>query len=224
MVDDAPIYRGLKLPPGTQMDDIINLTTRMDRRPKDTSILASMIFNYGIQCRFGVSDVRKTSIFAACNFSIANQYARDAGTGVVQLILPANALVIYNRSVGDSMMLLERRDVRDFTLHVGNYIEDPTVEQYLSQNSGQLFHDLVADAVKDVEEFTEIMRMFEDIALDVTNGYVADHVSELSPLRTDGTEYMIQGVSAYQAKVVKVRAPSNFGLPPKPKADDSIPF
>lgn len=185
--------------------------------------MASMLFNYGIQCRFGVSDVRKTSVFAAGSYNIAKSYAKSIGYGVVQLLLPANALVIYNRSIGDSLNRLERSDVREFALHVSKYIDDPTMEQYLTTNSGELFHNLVADAVKDGEEFVELMRLFEDLAIEITEGYVAERASEMTPTSYDGYECMIQGVSTYNAKVLEVTRPVTKEQM-QDVDDDNIPF
>lgn len=218
---EVPIYRGLKLPAGTEEGDVIPLSVRQNRRPKDASIMGSMLFNYGIQCRFGIPDVRKTSIFAASSLNIAKSYTDGPGFGVVQAMLPANAMVIYNRSVSDSLGILERQNVRDFTLHLGKYIEDPDVDEYLSTNSGQLFHDVVAEAVKDGEEFVEIMRMFEDLALEITDGYIAERASEMTASPRDFFECIIHGVSTYNGKVIEVVRPSGVE---RQVDDDNIPF
>ncbi|MNC21144.1 hypothetical protein D3C75_691130 [compost metagenome] len=220
---EVPIYRGLKLPEDASVGDIIPLTARQDRKPKDSSIMGSMLFNYGIQCRFGVSDVRKTSIFAACSYNIAKSYTAGVGRGVVQIIVPANSLVIYNRSVGDSLGILERRDVQAFILHMSKYIDDPTMDQYLSKNSGELFHDLVAEAVEDGEEFVELMRIFEDLAIEITDGYIAERAGEMTASARDSFECMVHGVSAYSGKILEIINPT-AQQNQQQVDDDNIPF
>lgn len=218
---EAPIYRGLKVPPGTERGDIIELSVRQDRQPKDTSILASMLFNYGIECRFGIADIRKTSIFAASTEYVAEQYATFSGGGVIRLMLPQDAMVVYHPDVSDSMNVLERKDVKDFQLHVSNYIADPTRAQYISANSGELFQELISDDIEDGEDFVELMRMFQDLAIQITEGWNAVRVGDLNQYDRP-IEYMINGVRAYSGKVIHIHEST-----PKPEQsvdDDGIPF
>lgn len=219
---DVPIYRGMKLPSGTEEGDIIRVSARQDRRPKDATIMASMLFNYGIQCRFGVPDVRKTSVFAAGSYNIAKSYTAGVGRGVVQVQLPANAMVIYNRDIADSLGVLERANIKEFIMYMGKYIDDPTVDQYVNQNSGELFHELASEAIEDGEEFVEVMRIFEDLALEITANYVAERAGDLEPSMNTSIEYMINGVIAYNAKVIEiVKPPSAVDVQVD---DDNIPF
>lgn len=218
---EAPIYRGLRVPPGTELGDIIELSVRPDRQPKDTSVLASMLFNYGIECRFGIADIRKTSIFAASSEYVAEQYSTFSGGGVIQLVLPEDAVAVYHPDVSDSMNILERKDVKDFANHVGKYIEDPTRAQYISTNSGELFQQLVSNEIEDGEDFVETMRMFQDLAIQMTEGWNAVRVGDLNE-QPNSVEYMINGVRAYSGKVIHLHEST-----PKPEQnvdDDGIPF
>lgn len=223
----VPIFRGIKVADDVEEGDILPLSAREDRKPKDTTVMASMLFNYGIQCRFGIPDVRKTSIYAASDESLAKTYARRPGYAVVKLQLPHDATVVFNPNVSDSMTPMERKDVKDFTLYMSKYIDDPSVHQYLSKNSGELFHELVSEAIEDGEEFIEVMRVFEDLALSITDGYQAGLASTMSYQPGKSVEFMIQGVREYSGEVVSVRKHIDLKpvAPPSPKFDaDGIPL
>ena len=104
---------------------------------------------------------------------------------------------------------------------MGKYIEDPTMDQYTSTNSGQLFHDLVAEAIEDGEEFIEVMRLFEDLALKITDGYIAERAGEMVATPKDYFECMVYGVSTYSGKVIEVIRPDGHK---REVDDDNIPF
>lgn len=220
----VPIFRGIKVADDVEKGDIIPLSAREDRKPKDTTVMASMLFNYGIQCRFGIPDVRKTSIYAAGDSSLAQTYARRPGYAVVKLQLPHDATIVFNPRVSDSMTPMERKDVKDFTLYMAKYIDDPSVDQYLKNNSGELFHDLVSEAIEDGEEFVEVMRMFEDLALSITEGYQAAMASSMQYEPGKSVEFMIQGVREYSGVVISVRKQIDLKTPAPKTDNDGIPY
>lgn len=98
------LFRGMGLrspaPPGT----IIDIPVRQDRKPLTASVLAAMLFDYGIERAFGVKNIRRRGLFCSTDRDQAQDYA-DAAKGqraVVELMPEPNTPVIYHPHQDDS--------------------------------------------------------------------------------------------------------------------------
>lgn len=115
-----PVFRGLA------MDSIkrysgqpVNFPIRKDRVPTDASYIFSAMFNMGIAMSFGVPEIRKQSAFASTDRSAAQRYATRSTednsrpgsvAAIVQLHVPAAAIIVFNPTIQDSYELEEDTD------------------------------------------------------------------------------------------------------------------
>lgn len=108
------LYRGVQTG-NAKKGSIFNASVRQDRRPSDTDTYDSALFNYGIELKFGISEIRKRAVFASTSIATARHYAvmgmehdkKARVNGVVQLKLAPSATIVFNPNISDSLELFE---------------------------------------------------------------------------------------------------------------------
>lgn len=102
--DHNRLFRGMGLRSPAQPGTVIDVPVRQDRKPLTASVLAAMLFDYGIERAFGVKNIRRRGLFCSTDRGQAQDYA-DAATGqrvVVELMPEPNTPVIYHPHQDDS--------------------------------------------------------------------------------------------------------------------------
>jgi hypothetical protein len=226
-----PVFRGLPRPlaPG---QTTVTLPVRKDRRPLEMSLPFSALFNYAFEVKFGIPNIRKTCVFSSTNKEQAGTYASDGngGTGnVVQLVVPQQAVIVFNPQVNDSLYMEEDDPgymLQDFMGELAeewsekNGGEDPsqlfdqTIEDlgvYMSSTGTQLFTNLIqAGTGGDPKRTAYYTKLLNRIARSVTSGYkqaTPQQFAKSYGKRESDIEIIIAGIDSYQGTVVDFEHP-----------------
>ncbi len=216
----TPLYRGL-WGRKHEVGEIVNLTVRTDRVPLTSGVLASAVFNYGIELTLGITDLRKTCLYASTSMRAAQSYGM-----LTQLRLPATATIVYNprradsytittsdpenpaRTLGKQCDVLAARltsiwakahPTEDEYELYEEYIEDA----YLSKTAKQLIDDFINVCTTDQSSRQRYHQAFEAIARKMVVGYRSINYGELpASVARDGIEVAIINVKTVQAEVL----------------------
>ena len=99
------LFRGMGLRTPEAPGTIVDIPVRQDRKPLTASVLAAMLFDYGIERAFGVKNIRRRGLFCSTDRVQAQDYADAAKTGqkaVVELLPEPGAPVIFHPQQDDS--------------------------------------------------------------------------------------------------------------------------
>lgn len=204
----TPLYRGMTVPLEKNVGDVIPITVRQDRKPKDASLLASVLFNYGIQKMCGIVDIRKRCSFASTSKVMAMTYARHADKAVVQLLLPGNAKIVFNPQIDDSLDLLANCPgmeglIRELKKHgyMGMQFDWDKPTSYLSMTALELWQDALNELDVDEPTIRKLNDMFEESAIAVVAGYQVYSPRNLDFRQDSDIECLIFGVTSYEGRV-----------------------
>lgn len=104
---DLGLYRGLTKP----LESPTKLPIRTDRRPRDSSLYETVLFNIGFELTYGVADIRNRCIFAATDIDDAFPYTvnHDENTSgsVVEARPLKQAKVAWKPGIADSVAALD---------------------------------------------------------------------------------------------------------------------
>ena len=185
-------YKAGLLRGSSKKGPLTQMRVRQDRTPLDASMAASVVFNYWIEQKTGVPNVRFRAMYATTSYSAAADYAN----GAVYCVLPVNtATVVYHPELSDSLQLLKR--INRSLLEISDAIS--TIE-LSSADPASVSIQKIMDRLQpdEVEAFKTLLstppaRMA---------GYVAGKAGDLAPVESDGInhpEIMIVDVSAVWA-------------------------
>lgn len=200
---EVPLFRGTRLPPSSEVGRVYNFKVRQDRQPANASELASVIFNHGIQRLLGIEDIRKRSIFASSSLENAEQYVTNQADGVVQLILPDTATVVFNPNVRDSLHVFHDflRDIRQLKTMLWTHGNDGQdfEDLYLTQTADNVWRTVLSSIEPHVHDY--LISKFNQIADQMVAGY-----RKVTPSQIVGggdVEHIIFGVTDYQGKLIQ---------------------
>lgn len=200
---EVPLFRGTRLPPSSEVGRVYNFKVRQDRQPANASELASVIFNHGIQRLFGIVDIRKRSVFASSSFENAEQYVTNQAHGVVQLILPNNATVVFNPNVRDSLHIFRdfAKDIQQLKTALWTHGNDGQdfEDLYLTQTADNVWRTVLSSIEPHVHDY--LTSVFNRIADQMVAGYQKVTPSQI--VEGGDVEHMIFGVTEYQGKLIQ---------------------
>lgn len=198
MVRDLGLYRGLVDVPTDEFSGPIKFTIRTDRRPRDSSIPVSVIFNYAFELAHGIPDVRKRAAF--CTTDVDEAYGYAGPDGVVVEVMPiVGTKFAYNPHVPDS-------------LAVSDLIEQAEFEELIQaiQRIGAVAHSMTAKsavqkALATVEQTQRdaLEKKLESLAKHpVISNYTVSTMSETTSLPSSPVEVMLFDVPHYYGEVL----------------------
>lgn len=97
--EDVRLYRAVEQN-GLTKGEPYTVHVRDDRKPRDSVVPFVMMFEYGIEKSLGVRNIRRRALFAGTDLGITNGY----GNAILELEPPANAPVVYNPEIRDSVV------------------------------------------------------------------------------------------------------------------------
>lgn len=191
MADQVNYKAGL-LRGSSNKGPLTQMRVRQDRTPLDATMAASVIFNYWIEQKTGIPNVRFRAMYATTSYKAAEDYAN----GAVYCVLPPNdATVVYHPELSDSLQLLKRinrslLEINDMIGEIELSSADPA-----SVSIQKIMDELQPD---EIEAFKQLL----STPAPRMAGYVAGKAGDLQLVSSEGInhpEIMIVDVSSVWA-------------------------
>lgn len=165
---------------------IIQIPIRQDRKPRDSTMVASVLFNYWIEKALGIPNVRFRCLYATQSYTVACEYG-----DTVYCLMPENqATVVYHPGVSDSLEVLEQIDMEMKELN-GDFINNSTLSV---TDSAEVSVQKIIDAL-DPELVPQFNTLLQNPP-EAFNEYVAVKAGNLTPNSGASPEFMILGVGS----------------------------
>lgn len=172
-------YKAGLLRGSTDKGPMTQIRIRQDRQPLDSSMAASVIFNYWIEQKFDIPNVRFRCMYATTSFTAADDYAN----GAVYCVLPSNeATVVYNPALSDSLGILRAIKRRLLNIDAG-ILEVKLVSTDSASTSIQKMIEALQP--ENIDAFEELLNTPSERMA----GYVAGKASDLAPVDGAGIDH-----------------------------------
>lgn len=227
----TPIFRGVSTGTRAELGQVMTFSVRKDRKPSTSSILATMLFDRGIELTFGIHNVRRRAVFATTDRSFAGDYAGNRTPGaVLQLQLDPSTPILFHPKIDDSFSFMEGEDsdvwpkviklfkkmarVR-FKLFpntsgsletVVDRLENRvlTLNDYLTKDPINAITTAIENFLPDCKEQQEYMiNTLDDLAKQMVSGYNVTTAGQLSV--GPEVEVIIFDIDHYNAEVAEIR-------------------
>lgn len=220
-----PVFRGLARPV-QDGQTAVKFTVRQDRRPLEMSVPFSALFNYAFEEKFGIPNIRKTSVFSSTNKEIATNYTNGEGS-LVQMVIPPNAVIYFNPQCSDSLFLEEDeggqtlmellQELADEWSEKNGGVDPEEFLQkmddlgnYMSSTGTAYFQNLIQEGTGgDPKRAAFYSKQVQKCAKMVIRGYkqmAPDQFARTYTGKNKDIEVIVTGISSYLGQVVEIEA------------------